>query len=832
METSEGISLELWRNIQLLCPTNADSLFQGGGGVSMSTNSFPVSESESAFGVNNSVLSVQECSYLWDEARRTNSVDKLGNYFSLCCQELLSQLEQDTLMDKGKTAILNFLCQYGIIKMKLMSSASISHSIGHRHGDRVDNQHLIGHRHGDMINSLPSTANPIGHHEILQSSQTSEKNPQEYHKTRNRQSLETGGRKNRRTILPPRNVNRQYEDLEVDYNLEEEGTTFEENNCSLPSALQSHGVDRQTHRHSDQGGKELDSDDSATNVTYGERRSDDNTGVEKSTVDKTFVCTVDKRQVNLTSGDGRRKSSSSSTQDDGAIKQHSVKRQTRRTNTTIHWRDGDMDTDGNKVCVSSDSEEVQQRADRRKQVDAEKADARRNTIEGLAGVENSNHPDPEKVNTRRNVTEVVPCTEKSEQVETDISNTDNDVVHKKRKSIHKNIEWLNERTMRSDNAISVPIATVPMANDGDDKGIDVGYGENTGTIDSERCRIKEEERALPACKNEKMKLFDREMAHLQKSLPGSVCVGREEDSVLGSDPGNVEQEVVSQTMLGSHYSGDNDGGNKVKIKVEKDDDMTEGGSVADEGNTQYWAVEQHQIMGSDANGCQGDTEMTLSDPHHNVFVNADREGLSTGNQLMTSTRKFPIMAPSSLPKFPIMGPSSLQNFPIMAPSSLQKFPIMTNPNLQKFPTTAHSSLQNIPGMAHSGLQEFSDMAASNLHKSPASKASKDSLSPEEKKQIAAEKMRRYRAKLRQNEEKWRAYRARDTERKRILRRNKKLSTAEEQEYREKARRQQQRYRERMHRIRQTGDQSDMTMDQSELYANHDYYSNNDLNFYN
>ncbi|XP_070547155.1 uncharacterized protein [Ptychodera flava] len=111
MDTTDGVSLNLMRNIRLIIPQNVDNQREQTRTVEQS-NDCPS-------------LSSQDCHCLWEAAKQSNVTEKLGHYFEKCSRELMYQIQRDSLLDRDKTAMLNFLCQYGILKMKMESSLNL-----------------------------------------------------------------------------------------------------------------------------------------------------------------------------------------------------------------------------------------------------------------------------------------------------------------------------------------------------------------------------------------------------------------------------------------------------------------------------------------------------------------------------------------------------------------------------------------------------------------------------------------------------------------------------------------------------------------------------------
>ncbi|XP_070547143.1 uncharacterized protein [Ptychodera flava] len=105
MDTSEDLGVSLSRKISLVF---ADDLH----------NSRFVSSSDGI----PQVLSCSECHYLWEEAKHTNRVRKLGTYFRDSTSLLLQGLEEDDLTEKDKAAILNFLNWSGAVSVNVVTA--------------------------------------------------------------------------------------------------------------------------------------------------------------------------------------------------------------------------------------------------------------------------------------------------------------------------------------------------------------------------------------------------------------------------------------------------------------------------------------------------------------------------------------------------------------------------------------------------------------------------------------------------------------------------------------------------------------------------------------
>ncbi|XP_070547113.1 uncharacterized protein [Ptychodera flava] len=63
------------------------------------------------------VRCLEECCYLWEEVRRKNQVNRLGDCFVKITMELFHRLRNDKLTNKEKVTILNFLCESGALQM-------------------------------------------------------------------------------------------------------------------------------------------------------------------------------------------------------------------------------------------------------------------------------------------------------------------------------------------------------------------------------------------------------------------------------------------------------------------------------------------------------------------------------------------------------------------------------------------------------------------------------------------------------------------------------------------------------------------------------------------
>ncbi|XP_070547296.1 uncharacterized protein [Ptychodera flava] len=62
----------------------------------------------------------EECFQLWEEIRRTNQVQHLGNCFRKVTQELFNRLSTNTLSSKEKMAIMSFLQESGAVRMDVV----------------------------------------------------------------------------------------------------------------------------------------------------------------------------------------------------------------------------------------------------------------------------------------------------------------------------------------------------------------------------------------------------------------------------------------------------------------------------------------------------------------------------------------------------------------------------------------------------------------------------------------------------------------------------------------------------------------------------------------
>ncbi|XP_070547217.1 zinc finger protein 90-like [Ptychodera flava] len=71
------------------------------------------------YGVSDAVKEIcfLESCYLWEEARRKNQVNRLGDCFVKITMELFHRLRSDKLTSKEKVMILNFLCESGALQM-------------------------------------------------------------------------------------------------------------------------------------------------------------------------------------------------------------------------------------------------------------------------------------------------------------------------------------------------------------------------------------------------------------------------------------------------------------------------------------------------------------------------------------------------------------------------------------------------------------------------------------------------------------------------------------------------------------------------------------------
>ncbi|XP_070546779.1 clumping factor A-like [Ptychodera flava] len=60
-------------------------------------------------------LSTKDCCQVWEEVKKTNKIDVFGESFMTTTQELLGHLKSDSLTEKEKATIINFMCDSGVI---------------------------------------------------------------------------------------------------------------------------------------------------------------------------------------------------------------------------------------------------------------------------------------------------------------------------------------------------------------------------------------------------------------------------------------------------------------------------------------------------------------------------------------------------------------------------------------------------------------------------------------------------------------------------------------------------------------------------------------------
>ncbi|XP_070546829.1 zinc finger protein 629-like [Ptychodera flava] len=108
MDNQEDISFRVCRTVEIAFnPTMID------------TNSELADQSRSS-----PTLQLPDCQYIWEEVRCADKIPKLGQCFEESSQMLLSQLQNDQVSENGKLTLLNFLCQIGILSVKMGPYAS------------------------------------------------------------------------------------------------------------------------------------------------------------------------------------------------------------------------------------------------------------------------------------------------------------------------------------------------------------------------------------------------------------------------------------------------------------------------------------------------------------------------------------------------------------------------------------------------------------------------------------------------------------------------------------------------------------------------------------
>ncbi|XP_070546424.1 uncharacterized protein [Ptychodera flava] len=128
MPASSPITLSLRKTISVV--------FASEGGVALSQNG-----ASSATGEHRPLpgFSLQDCSYVWEEAHRNNQTMHLSDCFVKITQQMISHLRSDTLSEKEKSTLVNFLCDSGAIQLQVTTSKLPSPDEGNleRHGERV-----------------------------------------------------------------------------------------------------------------------------------------------------------------------------------------------------------------------------------------------------------------------------------------------------------------------------------------------------------------------------------------------------------------------------------------------------------------------------------------------------------------------------------------------------------------------------------------------------------------------------------------------------------------------------------------------------------------------
>ncbi|XP_070547158.1 uncharacterized protein [Ptychodera flava] len=125
MSFASDISLSFRKTVNIVFKGELESAHRQTCTVDSSANqqrSLPGSGLPTSSKESQPTLSPKDYCYLWEEARRANKVTQLWDCFVKVTNEMFHRLTHNTLSDKEKANIVNFLCDCGVIEMQVTTT--------------------------------------------------------------------------------------------------------------------------------------------------------------------------------------------------------------------------------------------------------------------------------------------------------------------------------------------------------------------------------------------------------------------------------------------------------------------------------------------------------------------------------------------------------------------------------------------------------------------------------------------------------------------------------------------------------------------------------------